>query len=190
MDSDSDSDAGVAPHYPRYRPNILITGTPGTGKTTTSEMAAEATGLTHINVGDLVKAKSLHEGLDTEFNSYILDDDKLIDEMEEVVRPGGNIVDFHSCDIFPERWFDLVIVLRTDNGVLYPRLEGRGYNSKKINENMECEIMQVVLEEARDSYAEEIVVELQSNSLEEMEENVSRIKAWVEQWLKDNSNSQ
>lgn len=41
------------------------------------------------------------------------------------MRPGGKIVDFHTCEIFPERWFDLVIVLRTDNGVLYPRLESR-----------------------------------------------------------------
>ncbi|KAG0356525.1 hypothetical protein BG005_004523 [Podila minutissima] len=186
MDSDSGSEAGEAPYYPRNRPNILITGTPGTGKTTTSEMAAEATGLKHINVGDLVKAKGLHEGLDTEYDSYILDEDKLIDEMEDFMRPGGNVVDFHTCEIFPERWFDLVIVLRTDNNILYPRLEGRGYNAKKINENMECEIMQVVLEDARESYAEEIVIELQSNSVEQMEENVSRIKAWVDNWIENN----
>jgi adenylate kinase len=38
---------------------------------------------------------------------------------------GGNIIDFHSCDFFPERWFDLVIVLQTDNTVLYDRLEKR-----------------------------------------------------------------
>jgi len=38
---------------------------------------------------------------------------------------GGNVVDYHSCDFFPERWFQLVIVLRTDNGVLFSRLEGR-----------------------------------------------------------------
>ena len=24
---------------------------------------------------------------------------------------GGTVVDFHSCDFFPERWFDLVLVL-------------------------------------------------------------------------------
>lgn len=78
MDSDSGSDCGGdAPHFPRDLPNILITGTPGTGKTTTSEMAAEATGLTHINVGDLVKAKTLHEGLDKEYDTYILDEDKV-----------------------------------------------------------------------------------------------------------------
>ena len=34
-------------------------------------------------------------------------------------------MDFHSCDFFPERWFDLVIVLQTDNTVLYDRLDKR-----------------------------------------------------------------
>jgi len=38
---------------------------------------------------------------------------------------GGNVMDFHSCDFFPERWFDLVVVLRTDNSILHPRLENR-----------------------------------------------------------------
>jgi len=38
---------------------------------------------------------------------------------------GGSIVDHHSCDYFPERWFDLVVVLQTDNTVLYQRLEKR-----------------------------------------------------------------
>jgi adenylate kinase len=64
--------------------------------------------------------------------------------------------------------------------------EFSGYNAMKINENMECEIMQVVLEEARESYAKEILVELQSDSIEQMEENVSRIKAWKDQWMIDN----
>ena len=48
-----------------------------------------------------------------------------MDELEDVVSKGGNIVDFHSCDLFPERWFDLVLVLRTDNTILYDRLEKR-----------------------------------------------------------------
>jgi len=52
---------------------------------------------------------------------------------------------------------------------------------------MECEIMQVVLEEARESYEEQIVIELESNSIEQMEENVSRIKAWMESWIKNHN---
>ncbi|KAJ1546778.1 hypothetical protein HK096_004741, partial [Nowakowskiella sp. JEL0078] len=145
----------------RSLPNILITGTPGTGKTTTAEMVSIAAGLSHIEVGKIVKEKGLHEGYDSSFDSYILDEDKVVDELEDAMQEGGKIVDHHGCDFFPERWFDLVIVLRTDNTVLYPRLERRNYSVKKITENIQCEIMQVVLEEARDSYSENVVVELQ-----------------------------
>ena len=82
----------------------------------------------------------------------MLDEDKLLDAMEPVLSAGGCIVDHHGCDLFPERWFDLVVVLRADNAVLYERLTARGYAGRKLDENMESEIMQVVLEEARESY--------------------------------------
>ena len=61
----------------RLGPNILITGTPGTGKTATATMVAEATNLRHINVGDWVKQQDLHSGYDAEFGSYIIDEDKV-----------------------------------------------------------------------------------------------------------------
>ncbi len=67
---------------------------------------------------------------------------------------GGYVVDFHTCDFFPERWFDLVIVLRADNSVLYNRLNARGYKENKIIENIDAEIHQVVLDEAQESYNE------------------------------------
>ena len=50
---------------------------------------------------------------------------KLCDELEDSMREGGNIVDYHGCDLFPERWFDLVVVLQTENGILYDRLANR-----------------------------------------------------------------
>lgn len=40
--------------------------------------------------------------------------------------------------------------------------------------------MQVVLDEARESYAEEIVIELPSNDINEMESNVERVRQWVD----------
>lgn len=46
--------------------------------------------------------------------------------------------------------------------------------------------MEVILQEARESYDEEIVVELASNTLDEMDSNVDRIEEWIEQWKKDN----
>ena len=38
---------------------------------------------------------------------------------------GGRIVDYHGCDFFPERWFDIVFVLRTNNTALFDRLSKR-----------------------------------------------------------------
>lgn len=63
----------------------------------------------------------------------------------------------------------------------------RSYPLKKIQENNEAEILQTVLDEARESYAEEIIVELKSDTVEEMESNVARIVQWIENWKKDQS---
>ena len=91
---------------------------------------------------------------------------------------GGILLDFHSCDFFPERWFDLVLVLRPSLDILHERLTKRGYSDLKIQENLQCEIMEVVAEEARSSYPSEIVQMLPSNTIEDMESNMDRLQAW------------
>lgn len=65
----------------------------------------------------------------------------------------------------------------------------RKYPELKLQENLDSEIMEVLLQEARDSYDEEIVVELQSNNAEQMDENVDRIEAWFKQWKENNSSA-
>ncbi|EIN13487.1 P-loop containing nucleoside triphosphate hydrolase protein [Punctularia strigosozonata HHB-11173 SS5] len=168
----------------RTSPTIIITGTPGTGKTTTAQLLLEESPipLTHINVGDLVKERGLHEGFDDEWGSYTVDEDKLLDELEPIASQGGVILDWHTCELFPERWADLVVVLRCNHTQLWDRLEKRGYPLKKIQENNEAEIMEVVAEEARSSYPKEIVVELTSEGTEDLESNVSRIVQWIQAW--------
>jgi broad-specificity NMP kinase len=61
----------------RSQPNILITGTPGTGKTTTSEHVSRLLDLKLVCLGDWVKAKDLHNGWDEEFQCYVIDEDKV-----------------------------------------------------------------------------------------------------------------
>jgi adenylate kinase len=46
--------------------------------------------------------------------------------------------------------------------------------------------MEVLLEEARDSYDEEIIVELSSNTSDDMESNVERVEVWITQWKQNN----
>ncbi|KAJ3543428.1 hypothetical protein NMY22_g3145 [Coprinellus aureogranulatus] len=173
-------------------PVIIITGTPGTGKSTHAQILAQESPvpLKHINVGDLVKEKNLYEEYDSEWQSHIVDEDKLLDELEPTVEQGGVILDWHTCEIFPERWPDLVVVLRCDHTKLWDRLEQRNYPLKKIQENNDAEIMEVVIEEARASYPNEIVVELRSESTEDLESNVGRIVEWINVWQKNQAEAE
>ncbi|SCU99353.1 LAFA_0G23508g1_1 [Lachancea sp. 'fantastica'] len=169
----------------RLTPNILVTGTPGCGKTTTSELLSRnLKGSQYYNISDFARDNKCYEGFDEARKSHIVDEDKLLDHLEPLLRKGGAIVDWHVNDIFPERLIDLVVVLRCDNSVLYDRLAERGYHEAKLQENIDAEIMGVVMQDAVDSYAQEIVVELQSNSTEDMEQNVDRVVMWRDAWLK------
>lgn len=69
----------------------------------------------------------------------------------------------------------------------HSNIQGRSYPLKKIQENNEAEILQTVLDEAKESYTEEIVVELKSETVEDMEANVARIVQWIENWKTDQS---
>jgi adenylate kinase len=50
---------------------------------------------------------------------------QLLDDLEPLVSDGGLILDWHTCEVFPERWADLVVVLRCDHAKIWDRLEKR-----------------------------------------------------------------
>jgi broad-specificity NMP kinase len=184
------------PKMRRY-PNIIVAGTPAVGKTTTvTEILSTATDsdpsipLRHLSINDLVKSRSCHEGYDEELQTYIVDDDKLMDEVEKEIEDGegdgGWVIDWHSVGGFAVRWVDLVVVLRCEETeVLFDRLSKRDYKDEKIQENMDAEIFGVIGEEAREAWEEAQVVELKSVKVEDVEENAERVVGWIKQWLKD-----
>eukprot|EP00092_Neocalanus_flemingeri_P037761 GFUD01041109.1.p1 GENE.GFUD01041109.1~~GFUD01041109.1.p1 ORF type:complete len:191 (-),score=77.37 GFUD01041109.1:92-664(-) len=171
----------------RSKPNILVTGTPGVGKSKLADVLAQKLGMKVINVGQFAKENNCLGDWDPDYESHELDEDPLLDLLEEKVGKGdgGFVLEHHVPELFPERWFDLVLVLRCNNTVLYDRLKERGYGGKKLEENCQAEIFQTVLDEAKESYREEIVVELQSEVEEQVEENVNRVSMWVDQWQQD-----
>ena len=74
----------------RTLPNIIITGTPGVGKTSHCERLADSTGLRHLSVNDVVKERQCHEGWDEEKKCFIVDEDK--------VRAGLILLTWHAAD--------------------------------------------------------------------------------------------
>ncbi|OAG43434.1 hypothetical protein AYO21_02371 [Fonsecaea monophora] len=186
----------------RTLPNIIITGTPGVGKTTTctqllslASSSTPAINLKHLSINDLVKSRSCHSGYDEDLQTLIVDDDKLMDEVEKDISDGegegGWVIDWHSTAGFAVRWVDLVVVLRCEEtSVLYDRLMARGYKDSKVQENMDAEIFGVVTEEAKEGWGEEEdgrVVELKSVNADDIDENAERILQWVKNWIKDHT---
>ncbi|EFN89607.1 Adenylate kinase isoenzyme 6 [Harpegnathos saltator] len=168
-------------------PNILITGTPGVGKSLMARMLSDISGLTWIDINKLAIENGCLKEYDEMYQCRVLDEDELLDGMENFMSEGGNIVDYHGAELFPERWFDIVFVLRTDNTILYDRLKERGYSGKKLEDNIDCEIFQTILEEAKASYREEIVHELVNNNKDQLVENIHRVCQWLQQWKIDNA---
>lgn len=175
----------------RTDPNIVITGTPGCGKTSHAQSlvsSLESANYTHYPVSDIAKERKCIDSYDEVLDTSVVDEDLLLDSLEPDLRKGGAIIDWHCCEIFPERLIDLVVVLRTSNSLLHSRLSKRGYNNIKLQENIDCEIMDIIAQEAKDSYIPEIVIELPSDSADQMDENVERIVGWIHNWKKDHPN--
>ncbi len=61
----------------RDPPNIIVTGTPGVGKTSHCELLAQNTGLKHLSINQVVKERDCHDGWDVKFKSWIVDEDKV-----------------------------------------------------------------------------------------------------------------
>lgn len=93
---------------------------------------------------------------------------------------GGNVAEYHSSEFFPERWFQAVYVVRCDTNILFKRLEDRGYNSKKIQNNVEYEIFQMGLDEAKSSYKPEIVFEVRGENEEGLQNGLAMVKEFLE----------
>ena len=139
----------AAPKKPRVIPNILVTGVPGAGKSTLCTLLVDQlnsslnqalstqnkTYYHYIATADVINENKLWEGWDEKNNCSIFDADRTVDFMEDVISQGGKIVEFHTIDFFPERWFDLVVLVRVDNEILGDRLEKRGYHQEKITGN-------------------------------------------------------
>lgn len=129
---------------------ILITGTPGVGKTTVSRILKKKLNAYLICINELVDEKHLYTGIDEEKGYKIVDLDLLFNELDNITRKidksGYIIIEGHLSHFYENS--DIVIVLRANPYVLRDRMEVKKWGEAKINENIEAEVIGVCSYEA------------------------------------------
>ena len=127
---------------------ILITGTPGVGKTTVSQKVSVILDARYINVTEYIKREKIETNRDSYRKTLIVDPEKVLKQIQEKLEKidGTIIIEGHyAVDVVPNSEVLLVFVLRRDPHELKEVLEKRGYNDKKLWENIAAEILDVCL---------------------------------------------
>ena len=137
---------------------ITITGTPATGKTTLALWLSKKLKIPRLDLHD--HYKQISTKYDRSCKCYDVDMKKFEKLVKEKLKKSDLIVDSHISHLLPKKLVNLCIVVTCSNlKKLESRLEERKYSKKKIRENLDSEIFQVCLNEAKEKKHKIIVVD-------------------------------
>jgi len=144
---------------------VIITGTPGTGKTTVTKLLSEK-GWISYDITSFVKEKSLFLGYDIIRDSLIIDEEQL---QEELVKKAEDhsivILDGHTATLIEDKFVKYCFVLKIELEVLNKRLRIRNYSELKVSENLQAEIMESCLNEAYEAYEINKIHEVETTNM-------------------------
>ncbi len=147
---------------------IIITGTPGTGKTTVSKIVAKTLKSHLIALNDFIIEKQLYNGHDEKKGYKIVDMDTLSREINFTLNKINKqvIIEGHLAHDFEvDELVEAVIVLRARPNILRKRLNKREWSDSKIQENIEAEALDLCTFEAVEMHGDK-VHELDTSDLE------------------------
>ena len=127
---------------------IIITGTPGVGKTSVARLLSSKIRATHVNLTELAEKERLIIEFDQARNSKVVDETKIKEKLIEILgcSRGDIVVDGHyAVFVTPKEHVTHVFVLRRDPIELKRLLEKRGFSGQKLWENLAAEILDVCL---------------------------------------------
>ena len=138
---------------------VALTGTPGTGKTTVSDLVADRIAVEVLHLNDVIREAGLFSGRDPDRDSLIadldaveswLDDQRAAAGEGDAEGAGGDfLVESHLSHLLD---VDRAVVLRCHPESLKPRLRDRGEPEASVAENAESEALDTVLATAVDRH--------------------------------------
>jgi adenylate kinase len=142
---------------------IVITGTPGVGKTVVSKLLASKLDALHINLGELVKQKKLWSAVNETRQTLIADMPKLSKHVQKIIASCKQdiVLDGHyAVDVVPPSQIEKAFVLRREPDELRQSMLKRGFKDRKLKENLAAEVLDVCLYNAVKACGVEKVCEI------------------------------
>jgi len=130
---------------------IIFSGTPGTGKTSVSQRVSKILNARYFDVNDLIKRhEEWVEGYDNVLKTKIIDAEKVVKYIEREIKNSKVqlVIDSHISHLINPKYVEICFVLRCHPDELKIRLEKKGWDERKIKENIEAEVHDICLFEA------------------------------------------
>lgn|SRR3989338_2923877 len=167
---------------------IILTGTPGTGKTSIAKELAKILNAGLIDVNKVIKKNKLDEEYDKKRKTNVVNELKLAKILQDIAKRFKNekelnskrkllIIESHMSHFLPRKYVDYCFVTKCDIKELSTRLGKKGYSKAKISENIEAEIFEVCLQEALERKHNVIIVDTTGKSAGQSAGKISRIIA-------------
>lgn len=157
---------------------IIITGTPGTGKTTLAKELATRLGARYVPLTPYVSRYKLYRGIDRKRRTKIVDIRRTRASLRArfLNAPRLVVLDTHIPDgVVAKEVVKRVIVLRCHPKTLRARLRRKKWSRQKVSENILVEILDSCLLSALSSYGPSRVMQIDTSRIS-VERCVGRAK--------------
>jgi adenylate kinase len=146
-----------------HRRVLIVTGTPGVGKSSVSRQLSSRLHAELVSIGDLVREEGLYVRADRKRDTLVADMEKVSNRINNIILHSSEmlVIEGHyAVDVVPTEAVKLVFVLRRDPGELRKILRSRGYEGGKVNENIAAEVLDVCLYDAVERHGTDKVCEI------------------------------
>ncbi len=122
---------------------LLLSGTPGTGKTSVAKYLKETYDLSFLSLSTIVQEENLYDKVDEERDTKIVNADKLEKYIDPILqeRQGDICIEAHYADMIEKPQVEMGIILRCHPVILENRLKKRDYKQRKVDENIQAELV-------------------------------------------------